>query len=527
MAVLGATVIAVGIASAAATGAGTAILERVTNLSNLGFRAQMWRALVGAWLSNPVSGLGPGSFPWILQRTSYFQTNSYAPRHPDSVFFQLIGEVGLLGVAAVLVLVVALLPAIVRGRSRGAAWALVVFALAGVAANPTDFAFLVVPAIAWAGFAAPHQSLPGPARDRWGPRGWRVTKTLCLAVIGVAYASTLLGSFWYARAGDAIGEADLQKADITLTSARALDPGLALYAREQGILRYLLGDSKSAISDLTAATSMNPSDALAWRALALALRASQQQQAAISALNHALNDQRSDATNLLLLARWQAEDGEQTPAINTLAEVVQAWPQVVAAPGWGTILPAAATSEQVIDQAVARWTRGDPSPEPFTDQGIWLAVMGNRPDLDNQAISLSGLTPSLAKATLALFRCEPGSASLAGATANDRRTFQYWLLRLRASASTGTIDQHARDIDEAWGAGPLLPANGQSGLNPLDENGALGFSYDVWGYRRPSTHWPVAPIVLPSWQVGRDRWLLDPRGAVAAAGLTDRLLNCQ
>ena len=88
-------VIAATFAVSIPTGILAAVLERLTNLSNVGFRLAMWEPLTGAWLSHPLAGFGPGSFPWLLQRTAYFDSNSYAPRHPDSAIFQLLPEAGL------------------------------------------------------------------------------------------------------------------------------------------------------------------------------------------------------------------------------------------------------------------------------------------------------------------------------------------------------------------------------------------------------------------------------------------------
>ena len=81
-----AALLTVGIAGVAllASGMGGSLLQRLTNFESVGWRTAMWEALVDWWLAHPLAGGGPGSFAWLLQGTGYFDTSSFAPRHPDS-----------------------------------------------------------------------------------------------------------------------------------------------------------------------------------------------------------------------------------------------------------------------------------------------------------------------------------------------------------------------------------------------------------------------------------------------------------
>jgi tetratricopeptide (TPR) repeat protein len=507
------------------TGAGAALLDRLSSLSSLAWRGAMWGPLTEAWLSHPLAGLGPGSFPWVLQLTDYFNTSSYAPRHPDSVLFQLLAEGGLLGLAALSVVVASLVPAILGGRSLAARWALIGFAVAGFGSNPTDFAFLLAVAIAWAAYAVPHEQIEGQEHS-WN----RVTLTAALGslgVAGVAYSLTLAASFAYEQARTAIEAGRLAPALTPLDVAVTLDPEMALYSRQRGTLHYLLKDEISAIRDLTHATELNPSDDLAWRTLGLAAAAGGNQAAAESAIRRALAAQRSDPTNLLLLADWQTDTGRGADALATLGEVVQSWPWTIGAPGWGNVIRPSTTTQQVIEEAIARWQRMDPSPEPFSGQGIWLATLGGRPDLIEGAIEQSGTSRSLAQATIAVFRCDSNAARLLERLpASERRTYLYWLLRLRESAMRGSLDAGALRIVEITGGASLSFDEAQARLNPLNENGAPGFSADAWGYRRPPINWPADVIALPSPGAGAARWLLDPLGAMQEADVEGRLPHC-
>ncbi len=81
------TVAAVAIAvliALTASGATALIVQRVLQGGTITARFEMWGILTGAWLEHPIAGFGPGSFPLILQTTGYFDTTSFAPRHPQT-----------------------------------------------------------------------------------------------------------------------------------------------------------------------------------------------------------------------------------------------------------------------------------------------------------------------------------------------------------------------------------------------------------------------------------------------------------
>jgi tetratricopeptide (TPR) repeat protein len=346
-------------------------------------------------------------------------------------------------------------------------------------------------------------------------------------IIAAAYTMTLAAGFAYEVARREILGGDLQQARPPLDAAVALDPGLALYPRHRGTLSYVEGNAAAGIRDLKLATKLNPSDDLAWRTLALAYAAVGDEDAAESALDKALSAQRSDPTNLLLRAYWQGLEGRLAGARATLGEVVRAWPATVVAAGWGDIAPSSLTTKQVIDEAVERWLQGSPSPESFSGQGIWLAVLGTRPDLLDVATEELGVSEALASATIAVFTCDPQSGTyLDRVGESDRRTQLYWHLRLRESARTGSPDEDAMRIIGIMSGDLIAPIKAVETLNPMRENGWAGFSADIWGYRRWAISWPDDAIQLPSPQAAAIRWLLDPIGAVQTAGLEERLPNC-
>jgi O-antigen ligase/Flp pilus assembly protein TadD len=502
------------------SGFSAAVAQRLDNLSSLGFRTTMWAELFESWSKTPAFGLGPGSFPWLLQGTGYFDTNSFAPRHPDSAPLQLLAEAGLLGIVALGILLVILVPALAKGRSGLGSWAVATFVVASVASNPTDFGFVVAIAIVWTAMAVPREShLPGLSTNHS-----RLVRTATLAaagVIGIAYVANAVAAMSYLTARNLIVTGNYDSAEPSLDLAVTLDPGMALYARERGALRLADKRTDAAVPDLATATRLNPNDSVGWRILALALRSDGERTLARRALDRAIDLRRSDAGSLTLLAQWQGEDGDRAASLNTLAEIVHAWPEIVGAPGWARLLsPREMSSQEVLTAAVARWEGGQSIPETPAGQGVWLAVLANRPDILQQALGQSGYSRALWPEVVAVLRCEPATANLTTELSASGRLPLYWDLVLRNSAVPGPPDRDAEWMLSTMNGDVLWDFDARA--SPLND----ASSTTRWGYRREPAAWPVSPPGVPSIFAGLARWLKDPSSAVEEAGLESVLPGC-
>jgi tetratricopeptide (TPR) repeat protein len=402
---------------------------------------------------------------------------------------------------------------------------LIAFAVAGVGASPTDFGFLVAVAIAWVAFAIPRE----PAGPVQAPAAHRLTKATLIAsfgVVAVAWTATAAADVSYLSARSAIGVERLDEAIPQLELARSLDPGMALYARQFGTAQLLTDDAPAAILNLEDAVQLNPSDDLAWRALALAHSASGDSDSAWAALKRAIDTQRSDPTNLLLAARWEMETGRDAEALTTLGEVVQAWPEIVAAPGWIEFLPPSISTLDVVETALDRWSQDLPSPEPRSFQPALLAVWAGRTNLAEESAE-EALGPSLGAMYVAVMGCSP-NATLLLERAPDPvlRTSLYWSLVARQSALDGQVNDRALRLFAIMAGDLLLSVPSDETLNPLDENGHGGFSADLWGYRRLTIVWPDYEE-LPSPWAGTARLFVQPREALDASGLDTVVQACR
>jgi O-antigen ligase/tetratricopeptide (TPR) repeat protein len=519
---VGAVVVTVVVAGLAG-----AVIQRALSGATIDYRTAMWGSLLEVWADHPIAGYGPGTFTWLLQLTDYFNTNSWAPLHPDSALFQLLGEAGGLGLAAGVIVVGSVVPAVLRSRSAAASWVAIAFLVMSLGANPTVFLFLLGIAIAWIAYAVPHAAGNSEAGRVQAFRPHRLVRMAsfgAVAVIGAGYLATLGASFAYNSAVFAVRDGELAKAAADLDTAVTLDPGMALYWRQRGELAYVDGQAPKAVSDLTRATQLNPSDDLTWRALGLAYDAANNELGALSAFDEALFRQRSDPTNVLLKARWLDSHGDSDGSSTLLAETVQSWPQIVGAPGWATMLPTGVTTADVVDAAAHRWELGSRTRDIENDEGLWLTALSRGSNIRAAAIAAAPVSPILAEAELGLVQCDLDN-QLQASSAADRRSGAYWTLRFWDSHLRGGPDDTAAEMVRIMTGNLSFPGNPDFTLNPLDENGQ--FSADLWGYRRLPISWPTTDAGLPSPDAGALRWLVDARGAARASGLAERVPACR
>jgi hypothetical protein len=273
------------------------------------------------------------------------------------------------------------------------------------------------------------------------------------------------------------------------------------------------------------ANRLNPSDDLTSRVLAMAQDASGNHEAAGAALRYAVETQRSDPTNLLLMARWQMATGRDAEARETLAAVIQSWPEIVAAPGWSDFIPSSISTPELVDDGLDRWSRALPSPEPRSLQPALLAIWAGRSGLAEDYADVT-LGPSPGSIYVGAMSCSPNASQLLEKASDSfKRSSLYWALVVRRSALDGQVDDRALRLFAIMSGNPLLSGSTDETLNPLHENGVGGFSADIWGYRRLPIYWPEYQG-LPLPRAGAARWILRSREAVESTGLGDALEAC-
>lgn len=480
------------------------IVERALGLASIAERWAVWQATTAAWSAEPLTGHGPNSFPWLLQRTEWFDTHAFAPSHPDGAAIQLLAETGIVGLIAVGVIAIRILPCVLRSSMGAGRFALTTFLSFGVAANPFEFGALMTSAIVWLSLMCPRSDPPSPAQIRWSVLRWStVIAAIC---VGVAVSAMTVATLYYDRARESIAGGNWTSAGSSLRLAVVLDPAQAIYARELGILHLLSGDPTGAISLIQRTTELNPQDDKAWRVLGLAASEANESSLAEYALRRAVEVQRSDPANLLMLVSGLQKG---TVAQPLLAEIVQAWPEIMFAPGWEQFV-GQENSSSIARAALNRWMRGDPSPQPLRAQPLFLAaIIGIEEDRLREVPAR--MSESLRGLYVASMRCQ--RADSLSASHNDQRQSLYWLLSVRQAALDGRDSSEAKRMYRLISGDPILSQVEQTHLSPLVEDGARGSSTDTWGYDRLSVDWPSSPWDLPSPTIGLVRVYVDPQAA--------------
>ncbi len=265
-----------GLAAAAAVGGIAVVLlvaPRVTAVASLIYRGYLWRDTLDAWSSSPLTGLGPGVMPWARQAAA--PTLSFPVRVPHShdVLLGILGDAGMVGLAAALAVIVVFVavagPWRTRTRSGRAAFA--VLAGFGVASFFEDLTF--VPGFSLLVVLLAALALTDADAVTWHPvavRRW------LLIPAGVAAAALVLvtvivdaAAVNYRFGSDAASEGHWPQAASWYASAVALDPWQPTGPKSLTVAAQMAGDLATARQAALDATRLNAGDGPSWTNLAI------------------------------------------------------------------------------------------------------------------------------------------------------------------------------------------------------------------------------------------------------------------
>ena len=523
------------VAAAWLTGAADAFVGRITDLATFGGRGRIWSAALEMWGSSPLVGTGPGSFPLELSQVGFYDGTGFTPRHADNTVIQLLAETGIAGVAGAAFTAWAFLRAALPVRSAGQALALVavVFvAVAGLADNPTDTSNLIVLAVTWAAVATsrpPAMSAVRAARRRYRSARWiRVATAVAAGIVALAATITYLASASFDAARTRLAAGDRPGALAALHVAVTLDPGMALYRRDRGMLELVTGDAVGAERDFQAALEINPSDDTAVRGLAIIASLGDRHGQALLWARHALGLQRAELANVLLLAAIAERAGNSIAADAALSDAVRQAPWLTAGPHWTGSFPSGDRLEGVLERAGHAWAAGVRAPALTDLQPTWLAALTGRGDIADALSRDPEPLPATSRALVGAFDCDASTAEAAArdleaALAAEGHARAHWtvralvwrlagrdleetirLARLRAPAVADALTR------EAW---PLLPLS----------DGAQDYRF----YRRQAVPGIDVGLTLPSAEQGLAAWLNDPYGAAARGAPASPLNACR
>jgi O-antigen ligase/tetratricopeptide (TPR) repeat protein len=250
------------------------VAPRLTAVTSLVYRASLWRDTLQAWSSDPLLGIGPGFMPYARQAAAPDFTFPVRQPHSHNLPLGLLGDAGLLGLLAGVVVVAAIAWFAGPWRARTSTGRVAGYVLLGLGVGGLFEDLTFLPGFDLLGIALLAATLTDAGAVAWRPLG-RLPVPTGLAVAGASGA--LLAAMVVADAGaiayragtDAAADRDWGRATERLERAGEIDPwhpagpkSLAVAAERAG-----LGDLAHRAAEL--ATARNPGDAPSWVNLAL------------------------------------------------------------------------------------------------------------------------------------------------------------------------------------------------------------------------------------------------------------------
>ncbi|HWO89207.1 MAG TPA: O-antigen ligase family protein, partial [Gemmatimonadales bacterium] len=512
-------------AIAAVTGLLSSVASRVTTLSTLGARGEIWKASLQLWSLDPLTGSGPGTFALALPSTGYFAANTFAPRHADNALIQALAEGGLLvAVGAILLVWVAMWTAWRRGH-RSTLWILIFVVFASITDNPTDTAGLVAATTFWLVVGLPYTPPATSSRFQARTRPHWVTVAATALLVPVASVQIAFGTanFFHHAALAAASDGRWERSEHMVELALVLDPENALYLRELGVLRLTRGDVAAAAQPLTRAASLAPTDEVTQRAYVHAMLELGRPDLAEDALSRAASVHRA-STTMLLYEAWFHAASNEGQARSSAAHAVLLSPLIAASPAWEMHgFPSAAESVSVAYGLL----RSSPAP-PFrlSSQPMWLAALNGVPptqtDVDGaSSVSLIGTS----RAFTALLGCRLDDAQRIIVDYQEVEAEQglYWFVRSLIERATGTDPSTSQQL-----AMLLEPVRyGAVFWGEVGESPFIGDSQDRGLYHQSSISAHPPALTLPATTDGLRAWMVDPQGTAQRVAPEVNLARCR
>jgi tetratricopeptide (TPR) repeat protein len=374
------------------------VLPRLTAVTSLLYRGALWRDTLAAWSSDPLLGIGPGFMPYARQAAAADFSFPVRQPHSHNLPLGVLGDAGIVGLLAALVVigVLALVAGPWRSRTPVGRTAAVVLVGLGIGGLFEDLTFLPgfdLLAILLVAVAMTDAGAVRWAPIRFGPR-WRLpavvagSASIAIVLIGAMVVADA-GAIAYRFGTDRAQHADWGGSATWLARAVQIDPWHPAGPRALAVAADAAGLPESAREAAGQATVLNPGDATAWTNLALLCEADGDLSCARVASRRAAATGRYLAPDLLNAAVLLDRLGETDAAddayrLSLLTQpatsFVVDWPRTVGI-GEGTI-PEVSDPSWQLNLLLARHATGEPiEPDEFADpavRALAYAAIGDR-----------------------------------------------------------------------------------------------------------------------------------------------------
>ncbi|MDQ4035249.1 MAG: O-antigen ligase family protein [Chloroflexota bacterium] len=374
------------------------VVPRLTAVTSLLYRGALWRDTLAAWITDPLLGIGPGFMPYARQAAA--EDFSFPVRQPHSHNLPLgvLGDAGLIGLGAALVLVgtLALVAGPWRARTAVGRTAAVVLVGLGVGGLFEDLTF--IPGFNLLAIALVAMVLLDVGAVEWRPLriaspARRIAGGAALAGGGLALLAGMIiadaGAIAYRNGVVAASRGEWEPSAASLARAVAIDEWHPANPRALAVAADAAGRPELARRAAERATFLNPGDATSWANLAILCAGQDDAECAVASAERAAATTPYGSVEPLIAAAILDEAGMPDAAdaayrlsllTQPLTSFLVDWPRTVPI-GDGTIADYTDASWQ-LNVVLARHAMGEPiDPESFADPAVrafaW-AVVGDR-----------------------------------------------------------------------------------------------------------------------------------------------------
>ena len=247
------------------------VAPRLTAVTSLIYRVSLWRDTLTAWSTDPVLGIGPGFMPYARQAAAPDFTFPVRQPHSHNLPLGVLGDAGIVGLGAALVLVAAIawFAGPWRGRTptgRTAGYLLLGLLVAGLFEDLT-----FVPAFNLLAIVLLAVALTDAGAVEWRPLGSRLVLLPAAAVALILTAGMVVadaGAIAYRAGTDAAADGDWEPAAELLEQSLRIDPWHPAGPKALAVAAERAGLVSVARDAAAAAVEGNAGDAPSWVNLA-------------------------------------------------------------------------------------------------------------------------------------------------------------------------------------------------------------------------------------------------------------------
>lgn len=249
------------------------IAQRLTEVTSLVYRGYLWRDTLAAWAPHAITGIGPGSMPWARQAAAPALTFPVRQPHSHNIPLGILGDAGLIGLAAALALFVAFVILSGPWRTRTLAGRSAFAVLIGFVASALfeDLTFLP-------GFNLLVVLLVAVVLADAGAVTWQRLRMQRPMRLGGALAAAALimvmlvgdaAAIDYRFGVDAAASGNWSASETWFSSAVTLDPWHPSGPKSLSVAADMAGDEATARHAAERATELNDGDGPSWTNLAI------------------------------------------------------------------------------------------------------------------------------------------------------------------------------------------------------------------------------------------------------------------